>query len=45
MGLRLVPVLVRDGAAAIDVDNARSLRVTQEVMAARGSAAGFAHAA
>ncbi len=35
MRLKLVPVLVSDGAAAIDVDNERSLRVTQEVMAAR----------
>lgn len=37
MKLRLVPVLVRDGAAAIDVDNERSLRVTQDVMAARAT--------
>ena len=38
MRLKLVPVLVSDGAAAIDVDNERSHRVTQEVMAARGPA-------
>jgi hypothetical protein len=38
-------VLVRDGAAAIDVDNARSLRVTQEVMTARAGARGLAQAA
>lgn len=47
MRLRLVPLLVRDGATAIDVDNDRSLRVTQEVMAARGpgTGAGIAQAA
>lgn len=36
--LKLVPVLVSDGAAAIDVDNERSHRVTQEVLAARSAA-------
>jgi GTP:adenosylcobinamide-phosphate guanylyltransferase len=35
MRLKLVPLLVSDGAAAIDVDNDRSLRVTQEVLAVR----------
>lgn len=37
MRLKLVPVLVSDGAAAIDVDNERSHSVTQEVMAARAA--------
>lgn len=37
MKLKLVAVLVSDGAAAIDVDNERSHRVTQEVMAARAA--------
>lgn len=35
MRLKLVPLLVSDGAAAIDVDNERSLRVTQEVLTLR----------
>ncbi len=39
MRLTLVPLLVSDGAAAIDVDNDRSLRVTQEVMAVRAGRA------
>lgn len=39
MRLTLVPLLVSDGAAAIDVDNDRSLRVTHEVMAARAGTA------
>jgi GTP:adenosylcobinamide-phosphate guanylyltransferase len=45
MRLKLVPVLVSDGAAAIDVDNERSHRVTQEVMAARAAPTGTARAA
>lgn len=45
MRLKLVPVLVSDGAAAIDVDNERSHRVTQEVMAARAAPVGTARAA
>lgn len=40
MRLALVPVLVSDGAAAIDVDNDRSHRVTQDVMHARAGTAG-----
>jgi GTP:adenosylcobinamide-phosphate guanylyltransferase len=35
MQLRLAPVLLSDGAAAIDVDHARSLAVTEAVMAER----------
>lgn len=35
MRLRLAPVLLSDGAAAIDVDHARSLGVTEAVMAER----------
>ena len=45
MRLKLVPVLVSDGAAAIDVDNERSHRVTQEVMAARAASREPARAA
>ena len=44
--LKLVPVLVSDGAAAIDVDAERSLRVTEAVMAERrGSDPALARAA
>lgn len=39
MRLTLLPVLVSDGAAAIDVDNERSHRVTQEVMQGAARAA------
>ncbi|MGB7404760.1 MAG: spore coat biosynthesis protein F, partial [Pacificimonas sp.] len=35
LGLKIVPVILPDGAAAIDVDHDRSLRVTEEVLAAR----------
>lgn len=45
MRLKLVPVLVSDGAAAIDVDNDRSHRVTEQVMAARANAVPKAQAA
>ena len=45
MRLKLVPVLVSDGAAAIDVDNERSHRVTQDVLAARAAPAGTTRAA
>lgn len=34
-GLRIVPIELSDGAAAIDVDHLRSLRVTEEVLAWR----------
>ncbi|WP_375404202.1 NTP transferase domain-containing protein [uncultured Sphingomonas sp.] len=34
-GLRMTPVVIADGAAAIDVDNPRTLRVAEQVLAAR----------
>ncbi|GLK81343.1 NTP transferase domain-containing protein [Methylopila turkensis] len=34
-GLRILPIVISDGAAAIDVDHARSLRVAEEVLAFR----------
>lgn len=39
LGLRILPIELSDGAAAIDVDHARSLRVTEEVLAWRSGAA------
>ena len=45
MQLKLVPILVSDGAAAIDVDNKRSLAVTEEVMAIRAASAKASRAA
>lgn len=37
--LRLIPVLVADGASAIDVDNDRSLAVTEALLAQRAASA------
>ncbi|WP_375427652.1 NTP transferase domain-containing protein [uncultured Sphingomonas sp.] len=34
-GLRMMPVVIADGAAAIDVDNPRTLRVAEQLLAAR----------
>lgn len=38
LGLSIVPVVLEDGALAIDVDNARTYRVADELMAQRGDA-------
>jgi len=39
-GLTIRPVLVRDGALAIDVDNERTLHVAETILGERGSALG-----